>query len=352
MINTLKFAAKAAGSNFADPQLPYKLTMVLTGRCNNRCKSCNIWQNQNANDSLIEDIERFFKKSNFFSWISLTGGEIFLRNDVFSVCKIIKDNVKDVCFLTFPTNGYLTEKILADVDRILGLNFNKVVVSVSLDGPLDMHNTLRGVDGSWDRALKTFCGLKAVKNRRFAVNFGFTISNYNMRSIGKTIESIKAAYPKFSLKDLHLNLAFNAERYSNMDNKGILCTDSDGLISELTTYQENKKLLDPISVIDYLHVKFLKRYIKSGRTPLPCMSLASSCLVDVDWNVYPCFNFNVKAGNLKENDFDLAKLWASGIRRAVRARVKAGDCPHCRTPCESFQTILGNMPRAFFSKRA
>jgi MoaA/NifB/PqqE/SkfB family radical SAM enzyme len=347
----LKLIKKIINSNFHELSLPYKLTFVATDRCNHKCKICNIWSSAKKEESKIEDIEAFFKKADYFSWISLTGGEIFLRQDIYDICVIISKNVKDACFLTFPTNGFLTEDIISNVKKIVELNFSKIVVSISLDGPPRLNDELRGVSGAWDRAVRTFVELKKIKNRKLSVNFGHTVSGYNIDSMKETMESVKKVYPELSLKDFHVNLAFNAERYVNTGSDKIEIKDEKRIMDQLNLYK-NKKifLLDPISMIDCLHVKLLNKYIRSKKTPLPCLSLGASCLVDVDWNVYPCFNFNEKAGNLKEFDFDLKKIWAAYPRKNLRDSIKKGHCPSCWTPCESFQTILGNLPKAVFEK--
>jgi len=345
VVKTIRLFTKVIGSNFSDRRLPYKLTWAMTDRCNHRCKVCNIWKGPKADDSSLEEIESFFEKAPFFSWISLTGGEIFLRDDIYEICRIISGRVRDICFLTFPTNGFLTDKIVGDIEKIIGLNFNKVVASISLDGPPLLHDELRGIPGAWEKAVRTFILLKKIKSKKFSVNFGYTISNYNLLSISDTVRALREVYPGFSLKDFHINLAFNAGRYLNLNDRNIAINDREALIKQLGAYQKRKPLNDLLSVIDYTHVRLLKRFIRSGRTPLPCLSLASSCFIDSGWNLYPCFNFDSRIGNLKEAGFDFKKLWDDPERIKVRDMIKAGGCPQCWTPCESYQTILGNLAR-------
>ncbi len=298
----------------------------------------------------LEEIELFFKKNRFFSWISLTGGEIFIRNDIYDICKIICDNANDVCFLTFPTNGLLTDRIVETAEKISKLRFDRIVISVSLDGPPHLHDKIRGVDNAWNKAMSTFTALKRIKARNLSVNFGYTLSNYNMLNIDEAIKSASAAYPDLSSKDFHINLAFNAERYMNLDNADIIIKDYKELMRQLDMYQKKKMLADSVSLIDYLHVRLLKKYLLTKKVPLPCLSLASSCLIDSDWTVYPCFNFSAKVGNLKEVGFELERLWSEPMRNKIRNDIRQMKCPHCWTPCEAYQTILGSIKGAIFER--
>jgi radical SAM protein with 4Fe4S-binding SPASM domain len=85
---------------------------------------------------------------------------------------------------------------------------------------------------------------------------------------------------------------------------------------------------------------------RTGKSPLPCTALSSSCFVDAYWNLYACSIWDAKVGNLRENAFDLRGLWESDRRRELRTDVMEERCSHCWTPCEAYPTILGNLARA------
>ena len=94
------------------------------------------------------------------------------------------------------------------------------------------------------------------------------------------------------------------------------------------------------------------KYYETGKSPLPCTALSSSCFIDAYWNLYACSIWDAKVGNLRENAFDLRALWDSDRRRELRDDVVEERCSHCWTPCEAYPTILGNLARAAVSRGA
>jgi molybdenum cofactor biosynthesis enzyme MoaA len=119
---------------------PYKLNYAVTYRCNARCKICNTWKKyvdspENQKEELkLDEIDSIFRNFDL-TWISLTGGEPFLRNDLPDIAAIIYTHNPHIHLLTIPTNGSLPDTIFGSVERILEeTEIPNMVVSVSLDG--------------------------------------------------------------------------------------------------------------------------------------------------------------------------------------------------------------------------
>ena len=90
----------------------------------------------------------------------------------------------------------------------------------------------------------------------------------------------------------------------------------------------------------------IAKYYETGKSPLPCTALSSSCFIDAYWNLYPCSIWDEKIGNLREAGFDLQAMWDGQRRRELRDDVVGERCSHCWTPCEAYPTILGNLFKA------
>ena len=82
MLPELKALARVLQSNMGRLRYPYKLAMALTYRCNLRCKICSIWKKTEPPELTLAEIRNLFLASNKFSWVALTGGEAFLRDDM------------------------------------------------------------------------------------------------------------------------------------------------------------------------------------------------------------------------------------------------------------------------------
>ena len=105
-------------ANVTHLDFPMKLTFCITYWCNYRCETCNIWKMKPTDELRLEEIERFFTKSNRFSWVDLTGGEVTLRKDFVGVAEAVIRNCKNLLMLHFPTNGYLSDTIVENTKAI------------------------------------------------------------------------------------------------------------------------------------------------------------------------------------------------------------------------------------------
>ncbi|MCE9635950.1 MAG: radical SAM protein, partial [Planctomycetes bacterium] len=74
-----KLGARIIRSNVGRNALPFKLTLIVTWTCDTRCRMCNIWKRDKKGVMTVEEVARFFERNPRFSWINLSGGEIWTR---------------------------------------------------------------------------------------------------------------------------------------------------------------------------------------------------------------------------------------------------------------------------------
>ena len=67
--------------------------------------------------------------------------------------------------------------------------------------------------------------------------------------------------------------------------------------------------------------RWSSKYYETGKSPLPCTALSSSCFIDAYWNLFACSIWDAKVGNLRDNAFDLRALWDGDRRRELREDV-------------------------------
>ncbi len=327
---------------------PYKLTFAVTYQCNLRCKTCLIWKKKTKNELTLEEIEKFSKKSNFFSWINVTGGEPFLRKDIVEIARAFSENSKYLSLFNTTTNGYLTDRIYEKAQELLRLKIPKTIIVVSLDGPEKTHDKIKGVDGSWKKALKTYQLLKELEkeNNKFKTFLGYTISPLNLGEFLETYHSVKKIIPHVEAKDFHVNLFHLSEHYfSNVNENFSLENHKKSTLSELQIIEKMKgrKLFYPIFFLEQMYLKLGKEFFKINKTPLPCKALLTSVFIDPTGGVYPCTIFNKKLGNLRNINYDLEKILTLQNTKKIKEDIEKLNCPNCWTPCESYQTILGNL---------
>ena len=95
------------------PQIS-KANIAVTWKCNQHCKSCNIWQTYKGNAEGIQDeftaaeYETFIKNSELI-WVSLTGGEPTLRPDIAEILSLSSQYMMKVNITTNGSNPALLE---------------------------------------------------------------------------------------------------------------------------------------------------------------------------------------------------------------------------------------------------
>jgi len=342
MNGLLASATSVVASNFIRLPHPYKLTFALTYHCNSRCTICQIWKKPYKKELSLAEIERFFSTNPYFTWVNLTGGELILRNDFVQVVQTVLKTQPHLYFLNFTTNGLLTNKIVDAMKQIMAFRPPHVLVSVSLDGPETLHDKLRGIPGNWKRAIETYKKLKKIRSDRFDVYFGMTISRHNATFIEETYESIKKEIPSLKRTDIHFNIAhYSSHFYGNVNQDVSFSSDP---VGELIAYNKKKGLtVTKISWIEYLYQRSISKYLKEKKTPLPCRALSSSIFLDPYGNIYPCSMWNAPLGNIKHISYSIKNIWGTKKTIRILQAIQNKKCANCWTPCEAYQTILGNL---------
>jgi radical SAM protein with 4Fe4S-binding SPASM domain len=329
-------------SNFKRLDFPYKLTFCVTYWCNYKCKTCNIWQRKPKDELTLEEIEKFFQKSNKFNWIDFTGGEVWLRKDFTDIVKISIRNCKNLVMIHFPTNGYLTEKIVAGVKEILQARPPKLVITISMDGDEEVNDYVRGKKGGWRKQIETYKQLHAMKG--VEVFLGMTLSSLNANEYEKAFAAAKAECPWLKPTDFHLNIAHESAHYYGNQNLDVQIQDKEQVVEEIRRYKKSRGLpITPINFIERRYLNHAENYLRTGETPMRCNALHSSCFIDSWGDVYPCGMFEAKVARLREFDFDLERVWNLHKTQQLQKEIWDYQCPQCWTPCEANQSLLGNL---------
>ena len=118
---------------FGYPRLfPLNLTVSVSYRCNSRCKTCNVYERK-VKEFSLEEFDRAFQSIGSAPyWVTISGGEPFLRNDLPGIVESAVEYLKP-SIIHLPTNAIATDRILSHTEKILEmlkdreLNIGKVV---------------------------------------------------------------------------------------------------------------------------------------------------------------------------------------------------------------------------------
>lgn len=317
---------------------PYKITFILTYKCNLRCKICKIWERPRGEELNIAEIEKIFKGLNNLCWLDLTGGEITLRKDLVEVIKAIIKSSRRLSFLHVSSNGSSPGAVFLLAKEILKLNVTPII-NISVDGPMDINDELRGVEGSYLKSLETFKLLKGLGKGHYYLSC--TISNHNFDHLDRFLSGLKDDMPCFSFSDIHFNVFHTSSNYYKNDGiKGLSGLRFDGMKKYLKLC-ENGNLIKRFLENEY--IKGLSGYLDGNKHPVICQALKSSCFINPYGVVYPCGFYDRPIGDLRNCGYDMGNIWNKPDVLNARGDIENMHCPGCWTPCEAFPSILGSL---------
>lgn len=337
---------RALKSNFLEIT-PYKLTFAITYLCNSRCKYCSIWKIKPRGELSLDEIEKFAKYNNFFSWINITGGEPFLRSDIIDIIEAFGKNNKDLYVVNTTTNSFNPTYILNKVKEMLEIKIPKFIVVVSLDGIGKIDDKIRGVK-HFTNAITLYKDLKKLEleNSKLKVYIGYTITPLNLGRLRETVVWLKKNIEEFDTNNFHVNFFhFSSHYYHNLNaiSNQKYSKYLSQVISEIEWFLKvRKKEVSAPDILDFLFTSNIKKHILNKNT-MKCKVLDSSIFLDPWGNVYPCTIWGINLGNIREYNFSIKKILKTERIKELKKLIRLRKCPWCWTVCEAYQTILGNL---------
>ncbi|MES9901885.1 MAG: radical SAM protein [Sedimenticola sp.] len=322
---------------------PILVDFNITNRCNLHCPFCYANSTKDAEDELDFDTIKsilFQLDEMNVQRVSLVGGEPFIRDDIFDILSVC-DHLD--FSLIINTNAYLlTEE---KIKRLKKHNISGVMIS--LDGPKDVHDKLRG-KGAYDKVVASISYFKKHKIPHASL---FTLTAQNAEYLIETILS---------------------NERSGINNTGVMMVCPTGRAGEkqLVPYKEWSSLFNEVT--DLLlagtissNIKFIppneskvfwelflplkdsgrpellsevwgiSTEQKMDRRSLSCKAGIDTAAIDCLGNVYGCDLMisypELRAGNLKENTF--REIWdgssfLNSLRR-IDINNLEGACSSC-----------------------
>lgn len=188
---------------------PLALNLEISNICNLRCKHCYKDAEIDGDESLDEtSLKKIVRESKQLGIkrVAIGGGEPFLHPHLKSFLLELNSNgIKT----TIITNGTIRDKEIYKVLKKVGAQVN-----VSIDGPREYHDYLRGVPGAFNRAIENI-GL--MKRYGITVAIQSTISQENMQLLKNLLfETIFKIKPYGFGVGIELPLGRAESRKSNM----------------------------------------------------------------------------------------------------------------------------------------
>ena len=344
---------RAGGGRSAPPET---VSLFLTYRCNLRCPMCGQWGENGVfrtmspdevRDRLsLEELKELVddvasSRPNF----TLFGGEPMLYRGWPDLVAYIK---RRGMRCNMVTNGTLLERYAEEVVR-LGLD----EIVLSLDGPGEIHDRMRGVEGTFERLVNGVKAVQAEKAARGArtplINVSCTMFEHNYEHL-EEIAGLAQELGIHSVTFHHLLFigsdAYECHNALFQRRFGQTCTDWEGFVHTALPEMDLARFQDAIervrrgdwkvdlSFYPNFTAEEVRRYYSefeflSDSYPNRCMSLWMAAYIFPDGDVRPYHTMNFSPGNIKDARF--TEIWNNDryrdYRRFIRRRRYFPVCP-------------------------
>lgn len=364
-----RFAGRTLAAATGVEGTPTKLIFVVTKRCHSRCVYCDIWKVKDTPGGLddeltLSEVRAVAAANPFLQWIDFTGGEPTDRPDFVEVIQAFAEACPDLLLVHFPTNGIATRRILETVRRLRQTVAARLIVTVSIDGPPELNDRLRGIRNDFAHAIDTFAALRTELGAENTY-VGMTLHGHRA-SCGRTsselaedtFAAINAALAEKKQATIdwgtfHMNIPHLSQHYygnqASAAKEGFGGSEHRAEIAgalQLAATKSKANSSLAMRAMERIYRAEAQRYLATGRTRIACSALLSTAYLSEKGEVYPCTIWDKPLGNVRRSGYALMPIIAEARRHGVRRAVAEGKCPNCWTPCEAHPAIMASPWRA------
>lgn len=326
-------------------KMPSYVIFHVTSLCNSKCITCFNWKNLNKKDELtLKEIGKFSEKMSDIGYLTIGGGEPFLRKDLSDICRIFYTNNKVRAF-SIPTNALTPDQCRKTAEEILKKCPDAVVrVSLSIDGIGELHDKIRGIEGNFEKVKETYHLLnelrKTYSNMRILA--GTTFCSHNQ---DKVIEIFRYIKENFKVDQYNINYIRGDAR--NPIVKDVDIEKYEELIDYIEVNMDSKDNTLIEKLFDLLPVLTRRKVLKtltSDERIYECHAGRRMIVIDSFGNVFPCEMLSEKLGNLRDYDYDLTKILELDNTQRVLRYISDRKC-NCTWECAIQNSIVYDYKR-------
>ena len=331
-------------------QLPSYFIYFPTSRCNLSCSHCFYHDslNKRFNELSLAEIDSFTKTMDPLLNLVLTGGEPYLKHDIAQIVRIFYENTK-VPILTIPSNGWYLEKMNRQIRNMMNwcpeLILNQLI---SIDGLQEDHDKIRGVNGSFKKALNSIELIRGLQKEFGRINIGI-ITTFTSENQNKMKDIVKGIYELARPDNIAINLVRGDPKEKVNMNLNMK------LYQEAVEYRDNlfysKKMSghirfkgDKIATAGRIVLNnMVKKIFEKHNYQMPCYAANISGVMYPEGQVYPCeiLDKSHLIGNIRDFNLNFRQLWLSQKAKEEVNFIRKTKC-FCTHECFNQVNILFN----------
>jgi AdoMet-dependent heme synthase len=296
--------------------LPWSVHLDLTYRCNERCIHCYLDHEDHGEmktDEIKNVLEQLAQSGTLF--LTLSGGEIFLRDDLFELLEFARSLHFDI---SLKTNALLIDAEQAR--KLRDLSVRRIQVSIYSADP-SVHDAITKVRGSLERSLTA---IKFLKAEGLQVKIACPLMKQNLMAY-RNVQALAAELDVPYVLDMTITPKLDGDmsllqlRNSAQDLLPIL---RDSTLNPPSSSPESA------TVVPLATGSASSSGIESNAyEDIPCSAGHNSCYISPYGEVFPCVQMSVATGNLRRQRFE--EIWfRSPEMNRVRA-VRESQMPVC-----------------------
>lgn len=291
-----------------------------TDRCSSRCQTCKVWNAGASAELTTSDWRVAIKALKVAGILDLffTGGDIFLRGDIFDLLEFsASQGLRVHCV----TNGYALNGELA---RDL-MQLKPASISLSLDALGVELDAIRGTSGAAQKVMQAVGRLKAHSNGSTRISLAATLMKNTIASVGEVtewamVENLPIMYNLIHFTHYYTDTRFSREQYDLNEQDWRQLRSFLLRVSDLR--RQHPDLLPPEH-----HLDFIRSYFKDyHQRSLPCFKPLLDICIDPNGDIRPCCSME-PVGHILVDDLQALKKSSKYIQVAARGLEKS--CPGC-----------------------
>lgn len=334
-------------------RLPRAAVYETTMRCNLHCGFCWVGELLNLEgewrqELSLDTLRTAFPEQVGFG-ISLTGGEIFMRKDILEVLRLFQQKGYHLGYLT--TNGTIINDERADAMAGLARAGFLRHISISIDGPKDIHDEARGAKGTYERTAAGLRRLQEAVARSGGAHLPISVNTTVTQEGLDALDEMVDVADELGVDAIGLNHLMYSTPDEVRETLDLIGEDDPKVIQTYVTPDPGLRPGPVREKIASLAEKCRRRGIRFGPRPQvsdavmdsyyePGAPLAGRCLypflntrVSFSGKVYFCPLIRVEVGDLTEQS--LEEIWNGERYVELRRRLLEHKLfPVCRRCCK------------------
>ncbi len=338
-----RYARMVTGRPFA----PILLNVLVTSICDMRCVHCFFTEElddapRKKRQMTTRELERISETLGAnLGILVLAGGEPFTRRDLPEIARAFHENNRlETVYLM--SNGQIQHRVLPDVERMLdecpGLT---VTVALGIDGLETEHDAIRRKPGSWARAIDTARKLQDIQSGcpRLKVETCTCLMRSNQDTIFEWYEFLKHDLKPDRTKFNYIRPPSPVPEELDVDLDAYRALTDRIAEDAARPAPGNGDARFLQAAVDRAMHELIARTALEGRPQLRCFAGDAGGVIYDDGTVSSCEILS-PVGNLRDYDWNFARLWYSPEMNRRRERVADGCfCTHesdCYYPSLAF----------------